>query len=111
MQQRDPTTLGIKGRYFMIIDNTAQAVGSSWIRTRRWGRSLAVAPRLNNDPTVNRPLVIASLLRLLRDHGATVPGNQVDTPPCSELRPMCQRGARRAVGAPRVREVPEKTRG
>jgi hypothetical protein len=85
-QPRDVTTRGIKGCYFMIVDHAAQVVGSTWIRTRRWGRSLAVAPRLSNDPAVDRPAVIASLLRLLRDYSATVPGNQPDTPPCSELR-------------------------
>ncbi|RIK37763.1 MAG: GNAT family N-acetyltransferase [Chloroflexi bacterium] len=86
VQSRDVTTLGIKGRYFMIIDNDGRAVGSTWVRTRRWGRSLGVAPFLSTAPDVDRPAVMASLLRLLRDQGTRMPGNGPDTPPCDELR-------------------------
>jgi GNAT superfamily N-acetyltransferase len=86
VQSRDVTTLGIKGRYFMIVDNDSRAVGSTWIRTRRWGRSLGVAPFLSNATDVDRPALMASLLRLLRDQGARTPGNRAETPPCSELR-------------------------
>jgi GNAT superfamily N-acetyltransferase len=85
VQSRDATTLGIKGRYYLISDHEGQAVGSTWIRTRRWGASLAVFPCLSAAPAVNRPAVMASLLRLLRDHAAGVPGSEPDTPPCSEL--------------------------
>lgn len=86
VQSRDVTTLGIKGRYFMIVDNDGRAVGSTWVRTRRWGRSLGVAPFLSNAPDVDRPAVMASLLRLLREQGAQTPGSGTDTPPCDELR-------------------------
>jgi hypothetical protein len=85
VQQRDVTTLGIKGRYFMIVNTEGQSVGATWIRTRRWGASLTVVPFLSGAPDVDRPGLVASLLRHLRDHSAQVPGNDPETPPCSEL--------------------------
>jgi hypothetical protein len=85
VQGRAVTTLGIKGRYYMIANADGQTVGSTWIRTRRWGSGLGVFPCLSAAPAVNRPAVMASLLRLLREHSAQVPGNGPDTPPCSEL--------------------------
>lgn len=82
---RDATTLGVGGGYFMIVDNTDVAVGSIWIDTRRWGRSLFVRPALNSAPQVNRQTVMACLLRLLRDRGAQTPAVEPETPPCSEI--------------------------
>jgi hypothetical protein len=86
IQSRDATTLGIKGRYMMIVDQEQRIVGSTWVRTRRWGRTLSVVPVLSNAPDLDRAAVMAALLRLLRDWGQQTPGNEPDTPPCSELR-------------------------
>lgn len=76
----------VKGRHLMIVDNQQRTVGSTWVRTRRWGRALAVVPNLSNLSDLDRPALVASLLRLLRDWGQQTPGSDADTPPCSELR-------------------------
>lgn len=81
----DVTTLGVNGRYFMIVDNANVAVSSIWIDTRRWRRSLHVRPALSSAPQVNRQTVMACLLRLLREHGAETPAVEPETPPCSEI--------------------------
>lgn len=86
VQSHTVKTLGIKGRYSMIVDNDGRTVGSTWIRTRRWGRSLSVVPCLSNAFDLDRAGVMISLLRLLRDQGAQTPGTDPSTPPCSELR-------------------------
>lgn len=86
VQSQEVTKLGIKGRYLMIVDSNGGVVGSTWVRTRRWGATLVVVPALSNAPEVDRPAVMTSLLRLLRDQGLQTPGNTPDTPPCSELR-------------------------
>jgi GNAT superfamily N-acetyltransferase len=83
---RAATTRSIKGRHMLVVDNQQRVVGSTWVRTRRWGRALAVVPNLSNAPDLDRPALVASLLRLLRDWGLQTPGNDPDTPPCSELR-------------------------
>jgi GNAT superfamily N-acetyltransferase len=86
VQTRAVTKLGLKGRYLMIVDSQGHTVGYTWVRTRRWGRALAVVPALSNAPAVDRSALLDSLLRLLRDWGQQTPGNDADTPPCSELR-------------------------
>jgi hypothetical protein len=82
---RDVATLGVKGRFYMIVDKDGAVVGGVWARTRRWNHSFKAIPLISAAPAVNRQATATSLLRLLRDLGAATPGSDPDTKPCSEI--------------------------
>jgi hypothetical protein len=85
VRARDATTLGWYGRYHMLVRQDNTVVGSVWLGTRRWGRSLDAAPELSLAPEVNRQEIVPVLLRALRTQGLQTPGVAADTPPCSEI--------------------------
>ena len=81
---RDITTLGFGLRLLMIVDDKGAVCGYLAVGARRGGRDLYVRD-LYLDPQVSLPAALPVLLRLLREHGATVPVMKPDTPPFSEI--------------------------
>lgn len=81
---RDITTLGVGLRQLMIVDANGAVCGYVAVGTRRSGRDLYVRD-LYLAPQISLPATLPVLLRLLREHGATVPMMKPDTPPYSEI--------------------------
>lgn len=81
---RDITTLGFGLRLLMIVDDQDAVCGYVAVGARRGGRDLYVRD-LSLYPQISLPAALPVLLRLLREHGPTVPVMKPDTPPFSEI--------------------------
>lgn len=84
-RQEMATSLGVKGRWFMLVDQSDAAFGGIWLRTRRWDHTLRAAPMLATEGAVDRPALAQTLLRLLRRQGEQTPAVDPNAPPCSEI--------------------------
>lgn len=82
--ERDITTLGFGLRLMMIVDEKGAVCGYVAVGARRGGRDLYVRD-LYLYPQISLPAALPVLLRILREHGATVPVMKPDTPPFSEI--------------------------
>jgi hypothetical protein len=81
---QDPTLVGLLGRLYMIVNNTEQVCGYTWLAAKRWGSDLAIFG-LELYPYVSWSAALPALLRILRDQGQKIPTVASNTKPISEL--------------------------
>lgn len=81
---RDRTEVSMGLCYLMIIDETGTVCGYVRVGVRRDWRDLYVR-ELALYPHINWQTVTPSLLRALRDYGATLPGTKPDTPAFTQI--------------------------